>query len=83
MPEELIVRGQIDYRKLKLWCSDIKRPLLERLEVFDIAFNTNEYAVVYKKLPWVLKEYLVIVDERDGFKAMRNLLSSWAIYTKR
>lgn len=69
---------QIDYRKVKVLCSnqDIFYP--NRLIVFDNVFQTNYYEI-YKKLPVMSKRDVQIEDMTNGFKASRLMLQSFRL----
>jgi hypothetical protein len=70
----------IDFRKVKKYCNDTKFPFLERLDVFDLVFNSS-FVDMYQSLPPVLKEYVRETDERQGCKAARGQITM--LYDKR
>jgi hypothetical protein len=72
-PDVLNQYGEWDYRKLKQYYCDSKEPLLDRLDMWDQAFDAD-YAPEYEALPYDLKEYVQDVDRMQGFKEARRLI---------
>jgi len=66
---------KIDFRKVKLHTYDLREPLIDRLDVFDLVFNTSLLGK-FESLPIQLKEYIIETDKAQGFKSARNLIDS-------
>ena len=66
---------RVDFRKVKTHCNDIKHPLLDRLDIFDLVFS-SDYVARYESLPPSLKEYLRQMDAQgQGLKAVRGMIN--------
>jgi predicted glutamine amidotransferase len=67
---------KIDFRKVKKYGNDTRFPLLERLDIFDLVFNSN-YVGMYQELPPALREYIRGTDgQGEGLKSVRGLITS-------
>lgn len=64
-----------DERKVATYCNNINEPLIDRLDIFDMVFNTH-YADIYERLNDDLKEYVTDCDLMQGCKSVRQLLKS-------
>lgn len=72
---------KIDFRKVKKFGNDTRVPLLERLDIFDLVFN-SEYVSMYQSLPPQLREYIRGTDgQGEGLKSVRGLINS--LYEKK
>ena len=72
---------KIDFRKVKKYGNDTRFPLLERLDIFDLVFNSN-YVNMYQELPPQLREYIRGTDgQGEGLKSVRGLINS--LYEKK
>lgn len=71
---------KIDFRKVKKYCNDTNFLLVERLDIFDLVFNSS-FVEKYNTLPPVLKEYVRETDNRQGCKAARDQID--VLYEKR
>lgn len=65
---------KIDYRKVKKHCNDLNHPILDRLDIFDLVFN-SDYVRKYESFPPQLREYIREVDHREGLKSARGLIN--------
>lgn len=64
-----------DKRKVKKYTHNSKEPLIDRLEMHDMVYNTN-YADDYESLTQTLREWVKDYDERLGFKAARKEINT-------
>lgn len=66
---------KIDFRKVKKYTSDETIMFIDRLDVFDMVFNTSMVAM-YEKLPNDLRDYVRQTSSSEGAKAARSLLQA-------
>lgn len=65
---------EIDYRKVKTYCNLASEPFIERIEIFDLVFNTS-YLAKYTELPNSLREEIRFACDSRGMKAARQLIN--------
>lgn len=66
---------KIDFRKVKKFGNNTSVPLLERLDIFDLVFN-SDYVGMYQSLPPALREYIRGTDgDGEGLKSIRGLIN--------
>lgn len=65
---------KIDYRKVKKHCNDTALPLLDRLDIFDLVFNSS-YVAMYESFPLALREFIRETDYREGLKSARGIIN--------
>jgi predicted glutamine amidotransferase len=70
----------IDFRKVKKYGNNLAEPISDRLDVFDMVFNTS-FLSQYESFPQDLRDYVSQVDEREGLKAARSLITQ--LWSKR
>lgn len=74
-PSSTIKDLKIDFRKVKKFGNDTTTLLVERLDIFDLVFNSN-YVDMYKALPEQLREYIRMTDgSGEGLKSVRALIN--------
>lgn len=72
---------RIDHRKVKKFGNDLTIPLLERLDVFDMVFNTD-FVTKFASLPPQLRDYIRGTDgDAEGLKSVRGLINQ--LYEKK
>jgi hypothetical protein len=64
---------KISHEKVKKHCNDITHPIEDRLDVFDLVFNTG-FLAMFESLPVELREYVRDTDSMQGLKSARTLI---------
>lgn len=65
---------KIDFRKVKKHCNDERLPIRDRLETFDMVFN-SKFGSIYDSFPTEIREFISETDHREGLKSARGLIT--------